>query len=140
MAIGSGGQRRLSVAALLTLAGCYVTAPIKPSELVHLDGYRDGEPAGGTVSVLSPDNKPIEVAGDSQIFLDLPGGTYGGTFKSIAVKDGIFNGVDVAGHAYQVPLDSVKAARVQEPNRAARDPSSPPPPGWPSSGWSPWSC
>ena len=74
---------------------------------------------GGTVSVLSPDNKPTEIAGSSQIFLDLPGGTYGGTFKSIQVSDGVFRGVMDNGQPIQVPLGSIQAARVTEPNRPA---------------------
>jgi hypothetical protein len=125
----------LWVAALAAAAGCYVTAPIKPSELVHLDGYRDGEPKGGTVSMLSPDNKPTEIVGDSKIFLDLSaspprwngsareaGGTYGGTFRSIDVSNGIFNGVMDNGEQIQVPLGSIRAARVTEPNRPLRGP------------------
>ena len=122
------------MAVLVAASGCYVTAPIKPSELALLDGYHDGEPKGGTVSVLSPDNKPTEIAGGSQIFLDLPypppsargstsgiepGGTYGGTFKSIQVSDGVFNGLTDTGQRIQVPLGSIRAARVTEPNRAA---------------------
>jgi hypothetical protein len=107
---------------LLAVCGCYVTAPIKPSELVHLDGYHDGEPKGGTASLLSPDNKPTEVAGDSQIFLDVPGATVGGTFKSIQVQDGTFRGVTDQGQPVQVPLGSITAARVTEPNRGVRGP------------------
>lgn len=107
---------------LLAVSGCYVTAPIKPSELARLDGYHDGEPKGGTVSVLSPDNKPTEIAGGSQIFLDLPGGTVGGTFKSIQVQDDTFRGVTDQGQPVQVPLGSITAARVTEPNRPIRGP------------------
>jgi hypothetical protein len=129
--MGSRGRRCwVWTVALVAASGCYVTAPIKPSELALLDGYHDGEPKEGTVSVLSPDNKPTEIAGESQIFLDLqqapwqwtnsavePGGTYGGTFKSIQVSDGIFNGVTDKGQQIQVPLASIQAARVTEPNR-----------------------
>jgi hypothetical protein len=127
----SRGMRRwVWIVALVGAAGCYVTAPIKPSELALLDGYHDGEPKDGTVSVLSPDNKPTEIAGDSQIFLDLPqspwqwnttapepGGTFGGTFKSIQVSGGVFNGVTDKGQRIQVPLASIQGARVTEPNR-----------------------
>jgi hypothetical protein len=102
--------------ATLVAPGCYVSAPIKPSELVLLDGYHDGEPRGGTVSVLSPANRSVEIAGSSEIYLDLPGGTYGGTFKSIQVSDGIFRGVTTEGQPVQVPLTSIQAARVREPN------------------------
>jgi hypothetical protein len=125
----------LWVGGLVAAAGCYVTAPIKPSELARLDGYHDGEPKDGTVSVLSPDDKPTEIAGDSQIFLDLrqapwpsnsavapSGGTFGGTFKSIQVSDGIFHGVTDQGQQIQVPLASIQAARVTEPNRPLRGP------------------
>ena len=102
--------------AALVASGCYVSAPIRPSELVLLDGYHDGELRGGTISVLSPANRPVEVAGSSEIYLDLPGGTYGGTFRSIQVSDGIFRGVTEAGQPIQVPLTSVQAARVRELN------------------------
>jgi len=116
--VGAMGQRRwFWVLALVAASGCYVTAPIKPSQLALLDGYHDGEPRGGTVSVLSPDNKPTEIAGDSQIFLDLPDGTHGGTFRTIQVRDGRFYGVTENGQALQVPLGSIQAARVKEPNR-----------------------
>ncbi|HLK88802.1 MAG TPA: hypothetical protein VKZ18_02850 [Polyangia bacterium] len=98
-------------------SGCYATAPIKPSELAQLDGYQDGAPKGGPVSVLSPSNRPVEVGSNSQIFVDLPGGTYGGNFKSIEVRDGVFNGVTKDGQAVQAPLRSIEAARVREPNR-----------------------
>jgi hypothetical protein len=108
--------RELCLLALVALSGCYVTAPIKPSELARLDGYRDGEPKGGTVSVLSPANQPVTVAGSSQIYLDLPDGTYGGTFKSIQVSDGVLSSVTEDGQAKQVPLESIKAARVREPS------------------------
>jgi hypothetical protein len=132
--VGARGLRRwVWTVGLVAAAGCYVTAPIKPSELALLDGYHDGEPKGGTVSVLSPDNKPTEIAGESQIFLDLssplhpwsssgnePGGTYGGTFKSIQVSDGIFHGMTDRGQRIQVPLASIQRARVTEPNRPAR--------------------
>ena len=122
--VNSGGRRRwLWLVGLVAASGCYVTAPIKPSELALLDGYHDGEPKGGTVSVLSPDNKPTEIAGESKIFLDLQGGTYGGTFKSIQVSDGIFRGVTDNGQPIQVPLGSIQGARVTEPNRAARGPA-----------------
>ncbi len=115
----SAWRRWLWVVVLVAASGCYVTAPIKPSELVLLDGYHDGEPKGGTVSVLSPDNKPTEIAGSSKIFLDLPDGTYGGTFKSIQVSDGVFRGVMDHGPPIQVPLGSIQGARVTEPNRPA---------------------
>jgi hypothetical protein len=116
--VGSMGQwRGFWVVALVAASGCYVTAPIKPSQLALLDGYRDGEPRGGTVSVLSPDNKPTEIAGNSQIFLDLPDGTHGGTFRTIQVHDGFFYGVTENNQALQVPLGSIQAARVTEPNR-----------------------
>jgi hypothetical protein len=114
----SARWRRLLLVALLAPA-CYVTAPIKPSELVLLDGYHDGEPKGGTVSVLSPANQPTEIADHSQIFLELPEGTYGGRFKSIQVQDGLFYGMTEDGQMMQVPLGSVRAARVREPNRPA---------------------
>jgi hypothetical protein len=118
----SGGRRGLLLAALVAASGCYVTAPIKPSELVLLDGYHDGEPKGGSVQVLSPANQQVEVAGNSKIYLDLQGGTYGGTFKSINVNNGIFTGVTEQGQALQVPLASIQAARVEEPNRAVMGP------------------
>jgi hypothetical protein len=107
--------RWLLLTALL-ISGCYVGAPIKPSELVLLDGYHDGEPKGGTVSVLSPANRPVEVAKNAEIYLDLPEGTYGGAFKSIQVSEGIFRGVTEEGKTVQVPLTSVQAARVRELN------------------------
>src|SRR5579863_1475312 len=126
----SARRRLLLLVGLVAASGCYVTAPIKPSELALLDGYHDGEPKGGTVMVLSPDNKPTEIAGESKIFLDLPeppqrwsssgpepGGTYGGTFRSIQVSGGIFDGVTDTGQRIQVPLASIQAARVTEPNR-----------------------
>jgi hypothetical protein len=117
-------QRRewLWLIGLFAVAGCYVTAPIKPSELARLDGYHDGEPKGGTVSVLSPDNRPTEIAGDSEIYLDVPGGTVGGSFRSIQVHDGLFLGVTDRGQPVQVPLGSITAARVTEPNRSVRGP------------------
>jgi len=130
-----GWRRWLLTVALVAAEACYVTAPIKPSELALLDGYHDGEPKGGTVSVLSPDNKPTEIAGSSQIFLDLrqapwqwstaaaePGVTVGGTFRSIQVSNGIFNGVTDKGQQIQVPLASIQAARVTEPNRPLKGP------------------
>ena len=52
----------------------------------------------------------------------MPGGTYGGTFKSIRVSDGIFTGVTDQGQAVQVPLASIQAARVEEPNRGVMGP------------------
>ena len=109
------GRCWLLLAALVG-PGCYVGAPIKPSELVLLDGYHDGEPKGGTVSVLSPANRPVEVGAHSEIYLDVPEGTYGGTFKSIQVSDGIFRGVTDEGQTMQVPLASIQAARVRELN------------------------
>src|SRR5450631_4364384 len=116
--LGAMGQRRwFWVLALVVVSGCYVTAPIKPSELALLDCYHDGEPKGGTGSVLSPDNRPTEIAGDSQIFLDLSDGTHGGTFRTIQVHDGLFYGVTDNNQALQVPLGSIQAARVKEPNR-----------------------
>jgi hypothetical protein len=115
--------KTLLILALVASAGCgEVTASIKPSELARLDGYHDGEPAGGPVQVLSPTNQRIEVAGDSKIFLELPGGTYGGTFKSIHVSDGVFNGVTDKGQVVTAPLATIQAARVEEPNRAAMGP------------------
>jgi hypothetical protein len=111
-------RRWVWIAALVAAAGCYATAPLKPSELALLDGYHDGEPKGGTVSLLSPDNKPTEIAANSQIFLDLPDGTRGGTFRSIQVRDGTFNGFMTDGQSVQAPLGSIRAARVREPNNA----------------------
>ena len=108
-------QRWLLLAALVA-PGCYVSAPIKPSELVLLDGYHDGAPKGGTASVLSTTNRPVEVVKDSQIYLVVPEGTYGGTFRSIQVSDGIFRGVTEEGQTMQVPLTSIQAASVREPN------------------------
>lgn len=116
---GSSPRRWLWAVALVASSGCYVSAPIKPSELALLDGYHDGEPKGGPVRVLSPGNQSIEVAADSKIYLDVPGGTYGGRFKSIGVSDGIFTGVTDQGQAVQVALASIQTARVREPNRGA---------------------
>jgi hypothetical protein len=113
------GLRRLCVVALLASSGCYVTAPIKPSQLALLDGYQDGEPKGGTVAVLTPTDQTVEIGGDSKIFLDLQDGTHGGDFRAIEVKDGIFYGETTKGQAMQVPLTSIQAARVKEPNRPA---------------------
>src|SRR3954469_19781825 len=110
------GVRCWLLLAALVGPGCYVGAPIKPSELVLLDGYHDGEPKGGTVSVLSPANRPVEVGAHSEIYLDVPEGTYGGTFKSIQVSEGIFRGVTDEGQTMQVPLASIQAARVRELN------------------------
>jgi hypothetical protein len=109
-------RRRWLLLAALVGPGCYVSAPIKPSELVLLDGYHDGEPRGGTVSVLSPLNRPVEVGKGSEIYFDVPEGTYGGTFRSIQVSDGTFHGVTEEGQTMQVPLTSIQAARVREPN------------------------
>jgi hypothetical protein len=112
-----GGRRRwLLVAALVTASGCYVSAPIKPTELLLLDGYQDGAPRGGSVSLMSPANRPVEVVQNSQIYLDLPAGTRGGTFKTIQVSDGIFRGVTEEGESVLAPLTSVQAARVRELN------------------------
>ena len=119
---GTGSSSRgrwLWAVAFVASSGCYVSAPIRPSELGLLDGYHDGEPKGGTVSVLSPANRPVEVAGGSEIYLDLQDGTHAGTFKSIRVSDGIFTGVTEQGQALQVPLTTVRAAEVREPNRGA---------------------
>ena len=115
------GWLGLFVIALGASSGCYVTAPIKPSELALLDGYADGEPqtGTGTAYLLSPTNQRIEVAGGSRLYLDLPNGTYGGTFDTIQVRDGIFSGVTKEGLRLQVPLASIQAARVHEPNRPA---------------------
>ena len=111
----------LFVIALGASAGCYVTAPIKPSELALLDGYADGEPqtGTGTAYLRSPTNQKIEVAGGAQLYLDLPNGTYGGTFDTIQVRDGLFSGVTKEGLMVQAPLASIQAVRVHEPNRPA---------------------
>ena len=113
---------RLFVIALGVSSGCYVTAPIKPSELALLDGYADGEPQTGTGSTYlkSPTNQKIEVVGGSELYLDLPNGvTYGGTFERIRVRDGMFDGVTTEGITVKAPLASIQAARVHEPNRPA---------------------
>ncbi len=112
-------RRRWLLLAALIAPGCYVSAPIKPSELVLLDGYHDGAPKGGSVSVLSTTNRPVEVAKGSEIYLDVPEGTYGGTFSSIQVSNGTFSGVTNQGQTMQVPLTSIQSARVREPNPAA---------------------
>jgi hypothetical protein len=102
-------------------SGCYASVPIKPSELTRLDGYENGAPKGGTISVLSPTDQPIEITRGSLIFLDLPDGTRGGEFRSIRVRDGIFHGETMHGQAIQAPLGSVSAARVKGPDpRATR--------------------
>ena len=115
------GWLRLLVIALAAVSGCYVTAPIKPSELALLDGYADGEPqtGTGTAYLRSPTNQKIEVVGGSQLYLDLPNGTYGGTFDTIQVRDGLFSGVTKEGLLVQAPLASIQAVRVHEPNRPA---------------------
>jgi hypothetical protein len=112
---------RLFVIALGASSGCYVTAPIRPSELALLDGYADGEPQTGTGSAYlrSPTNQKIEVVGGSQLYLDLPNGTYGGTFDTIQVRDGLFSGMTKEGLLVQAPLASIQAVRVHEPNRPA---------------------
>ena len=124
IAVDRRGWQRLVFVALTALgapSGCYVTAPIKPSELALLDGYTDGEPqtGTGTAYLQSPTNQKIEVVGGSQLYLDLPNGTTGGTFDRIQVRDGLFSGVTKEGLAVQVPLASIQAARVHEPNRPA---------------------
>ena len=113
------GWLRLFVLALGASSGCYVTAPIKPSELALLDGYADGEPqtGTGTAYLRSPTNQKIEVVGGSQLYLDLPNGTYGGTFDTIEVRDGLFSGMTKEGLLVQAPLTSIQAVRVHEPNR-----------------------
>ncbi len=114
---GVGGRRRWILAtALVASSGCYVSAPIKPSELVLLDGYQHGAPRGGSVSLMSPANRPVEIVQNSQIYLDVPAGTRGGTFKTIQVSEGIFRGVTQEGEPVLVPLTSVQAARVRELN------------------------
>jgi hypothetical protein len=112
----SKGLRRLLVAAVLAASGCYASTPIKPSELARLDGYENGAPRGGRISVLSPTNQPVEIAGGSLIILDLPQGTRGGQFRSIQVRDGIFYGETMHGQSIQAPLASVSAARVKGPD------------------------
>jgi hypothetical protein len=115
------GWLRLFLIALGASSGCYVTAPIMPSELALLDGYADGEPqtGTGTAYLRSPTNQKIEVVGGSQLYLDLPNGTYGGTFDTIQVRDGLFSGMTKEGLLVQAPLASIQAARVHEPNRPA---------------------
>jgi hypothetical protein len=108
---------RLSVTvALLALAGCYSTVPIQPSQLVWLDGYEGGQPKPNTPDLLTTDNQKISVQAGQQLFLDLPNGTAGGWFDSIAVRDGIFSGVTTQGVQLQAPIASVRAARVREVN------------------------
>jgi hypothetical protein len=113
-------RRILLLAVLAGASGCYVTAPLKPSQLTLLDGYQDGEPKGGPVYLLSPTDQKVEVASGSKIYLDVAGTTYGGDFKSIRVTDGFFDGVTRQGLPVQVPLGSIQAARVNEPNRPAK--------------------
>src|SRR6516162_8355853 len=107
--LSSKGLRRLCFVALLVSSGCYATSPIKPSELTRLDGYENGAPKGGAVSVLSPTNQPVGIDDGSLIFLDLPEGTRGAEFRSIQVRDGVFYGETMHGQAVQAPLGSISA-------------------------------
>jgi hypothetical protein len=107
------------VIAFVALAGCYSTVPIQPSQLVWLDGYQAGQPRPGTPDLLTLDNQKIPVHAGQNLLLDLPSGTAGGTFSSIAVRDGTFNGVTTEGVQLQAPMASIRGARVREINPAS---------------------
>ena len=104
------------VVAFVALAGCYVTVPIQPSQLVSLDGYEAGRPKPSTPDLLTPNNQKIPIHAGQALFLDLPNGTAGGTFSSIAVRDGTFSGVTTEGVQLQAPMASIRGARVREIN------------------------
>lgn len=107
------------VVALVALTGCYSTVPIQPSQLVWLDGYEAGQPNPSTPDLLSPDNQKVPVHAGQALFLDLPNGTAGGKFSSIAVRDGTFSGVTTEGVQLQAPMAEIRGARVREINPGA---------------------
>ena len=84
-----------------------------------LTGTMTASPRAGRCLCCRPTTSRRKSRGARKIFLDLPDGTYGGTFKSIQVSDGVFRGVIDNGPPIQVPLGSIQAARVTEPNRPA---------------------
>ena len=107
--------------AFLGLVGCVsVTSNgVRPDELARLDGYRGGPQAfGAEPKVQTLDGDKVTVRPDSYVFLEMPWRARAlAASRSIAVRDGVFDGLKLDGDCVQVHLDQITSARVDQPNR-----------------------
>ena len=109
---GVGG---VNLVMALALVGCTTTTAIRPSELTRLDGY-DRLTSPATRELETPVGAKVPFDHNSDLRLELPGGSEQGHFAVIRAREGLFEGRTTGGREIRVPLDKVIGAQVKQPN------------------------
>ena len=103
--------------ALLGFAGCMTSSNIRPSELERLDGYQAYQPSPAERPLATVEGQSIAFNKYSKLFLDLPEQRVGGSFRSIEVREGVFDGWTADGRQVQTPVAQIRGASVEELNK-----------------------
>ena len=111
------GALRLLGVSLLALAACTTSSTIRPSELERLDGFQARQTPQTDRPLETVEGQRIAFGAQSKLFLDLPEQRVGGSFDSIQVREGVFDGRTADGHQVQTRVAQIRAASVEEPDR-----------------------
>ena len=110
------GPIRLLGISLLALAACTTSSNIRPSELERLDGFQARQASQTERPLQTIEGQRIAFGAQSKLFLDLPEQRVGGSFDSIQVRDGVFEGRTADGHQVQTRVAQIQAVSVEEPD------------------------
>jgi hypothetical protein len=111
------GPIRLLGVSLVALAACTTSSNIRPSELERLDGFQARQAPQAERPLETIEGQSIAFGAQSKLFLDLPEQRVGGSFDSIQVREGVFEGRTADGRQVQTRVAQIRAASVEEPDR-----------------------
>jgi hypothetical protein len=104
---------RSPLLAVLALTGCTSTNAIRPEEIGRLDGYDlQTSPEPRQIETIS--GWKVNFDRNSNLFLDLDGGSQGGHFAAIHAHDQIFEGRTTNGQDVRASITQIKGARVEQ--------------------------
>ena len=95
--------------------------PAAPSGLRagRLDGFQARQTPQTERPLETVEGQRIAFGAQSKLFLDLPEQRVGGSFDSIQVREGVFDGRTAVGQQVQTRVAQIRAASVEEPDRVA---------------------
>jgi hypothetical protein len=111
-------QRLLLVQAALglVLAACTTTRIVTPRELARLDGYDATQAGEGGRELETVEGDKVRFQRDSRLYLSLPGASPGGSFESIRIREGVFEGQTEDKRQIRAPMADIKVAKVEQQN------------------------
>ena len=103
--------------ALVALSACTTTTNIQPAEVQQLDGYQARVVPQPQRRLETIDGRHVVFNPDSKLFLDVQDQRVGGSFDSIQVRDGVFEGRTDNGYQVQTRVAQIEGAAVEQPDR-----------------------